>query len=71
MANCEHRQAEEKYGIAKLYALVQKYKEHHAELQPAIQAHVHEFEAQGPVCLAVQVLQIVDAFDAESDSTVA
>ena len=69
MANCEHRQAEEKYGAPKLHALVQKYKEHQAELQPAIEGHVKEYEAKGHDCLAVQVLKLVDEYAAASDSS--
>ena len=71
VANCEHRQAEDKYGRPKLYALLQKYQENYAALHPVIEAHVQEFVAKGRLCLAVQVLQIVDNFDPESDSTVA
>ena len=40
-------------------------------MHPVIEAHVQDFVAGGRKCLAVQVLEIVDDFDAESDSTVA
>ena len=40
-------------------------------MHPVIEAHVKDFVAKGHQCLAVQVLEIVDSFDAESDSTVA
>ena len=38
-------------------------------MHPVIESHVKDFVAKGHKCLAVQVLEIVDDFDAESDST--
>ena len=63
IANCEHRQAERKFGIPRMLYLTEKFRQHRALLQPIIQRFVDDYEPVGTQCLMVKVLEIVSDYN--------